>query len=148
MEKINGKIFDRSHEADLDITNHSDAVYHLYARKQDSYYVKTRIPLTDVSIGKVGPYQVNLVSDQVSDQVSTKNDIITKEADDFECILIFCREEKSKKEICEFMGYHNRTFFTRKYLAPLIQRGELKMTQPDKPNSRNQKYFTVKFHEK
>lgn len=35
----NGKIFDRSHGADLDITNNSDAVYHLYARKQDSYYV-------------------------------------------------------------------------------------------------------------
>lgn len=35
----NGKIFDRSHEADLDITNNSDAVYRLYARKQDSYYV-------------------------------------------------------------------------------------------------------------
>ena len=35
----NGKIFDRSHEADLDITNNSDSVYRLYARKQDSYYV-------------------------------------------------------------------------------------------------------------
>ena len=35
----NGKIFDRSHEADLDITNNSDAVYRLYARKQDSYNV-------------------------------------------------------------------------------------------------------------
>ena len=35
----NGKIFDRSHEADLDITNNSDAVYRLYARKQDSYHV-------------------------------------------------------------------------------------------------------------
>ena len=35
----NGKIYDRSHEADLDITNNSDAVYRLYARKQDSYYV-------------------------------------------------------------------------------------------------------------
>ena len=32
----NGKIFDRSHEADIDITNNSDAVYRLYARKQDS----------------------------------------------------------------------------------------------------------------
>lgn len=35
----NGKIFDRSHESDLDITNNSDAVYRLYSRKQDSYYV-------------------------------------------------------------------------------------------------------------
>ena len=35
----NGRIFDRSYEADLDITDNSDAVYRLYARKQDSYYV-------------------------------------------------------------------------------------------------------------
>lgn len=42
------------------------------------------------------------------------------------------------------MGYHNRTFFTRKYLVPLLRTGELKMTQPDKPNSRSQKYIAVK----
>ncbi len=33
------------------------------------------------------------------------------------------------------MGYRNRTFFTRKYLSPLIQKGELRMTQSDKSNS-------------
>lgn len=35
----NGRIFDRSHESDLDITNNSDAVYRLYSRKQDTFYV-------------------------------------------------------------------------------------------------------------
>ena len=46
----NGKIFDRNHEADLDITNNSDAVYCLYARKQDSYYVNkvTGFELSDL----------------------------------------------------------------------------------------------------
>lgn len=46
----NGKIFDRSHESDLDITNHSDAVYHLYARKQDTFYVNkiTAFDLSDL----------------------------------------------------------------------------------------------------
>lgn len=48
------------------------------------------IPLTVVSVGKVGPSQVYLVSDQV------------------------------------------------------IQRGEPRMTRPQKPNSRNQKYVAVK----
>jgi ATP-dependent DNA helicase RecG len=43
------------------------------------------------------------------------------------------------------MGYRNRTFFTRKYLFPLIREGKLQMTQPDKPNSRNQKYIAVKY---
>lgn len=34
--------------------------------------------------------------------------------------------------------------FPVKYLVPLIQ-GELQMTKPDKPNSRNQKYIAVKY---
>ena len=62
-------------------------------------------------------------------------------------VLVFCQIEKSKKEICEYMGYRNRTFFTRKYLTPLLQKGQLQMTQPDKPNSRNQKYITGKSRE-
>ena len=46
----NGKIFDRSHEADLDITNNSDAVFRLYSRKQDTFYVNkvTAFDLSDL----------------------------------------------------------------------------------------------------
>ena len=113
---------------------------------------KTVIPLTPVSVGKVGPSGINLdtdqVSDQVSDQVNIQLDERKQDIDIFQRILTFCQVEKSKKGICEYMGYRNRTFFTRKYLSPLIQKGELRMTQSDKPNSRNQKYITVKSKEK
>ncbi len=37
--RCNGRIFDRLHEADIDITNHADDVYRLYARKHGSYFV-------------------------------------------------------------------------------------------------------------
>lgn len=155
---------------------------------------KTMIPLTAVSVGKVGPSQVNLVSDQdkasdqvsdqdrvsdqvsdqdnakmsdqdrASDQVSDQDNVkksdqdrfsdqvndpgceygAGKKSDIFQRILDFCIVERSKKEICEYMGYKNRTFFTRKYLAPLILCQKLQMTQSDKPNSRNQRYITVR----
>lgn len=81
----------------------------------------------------------DLVSDQVSDQVS--NQVSPK--DITQSILEFCVIEKSKQEICSFVGYKNLTYFTRKYLKPLILNGQLKMTVPNKPNSKNQRYITT-----
>ncbi len=45
-----GRIFDRSHEADIDITDYSDMVYQLYARKSGSYFINkvTRFQLYDL----------------------------------------------------------------------------------------------------
>ena len=37
--RCGGKIYDRIHESDIDITNHTDEVYRLYARKSGSYFV-------------------------------------------------------------------------------------------------------------
>lgn len=42
--RCNGRIFDRNHESDIDITHHSDEVYRLYARKSGSYYVNKVFP--------------------------------------------------------------------------------------------------------
>lgn len=99
---------------------------------------RTVIPLSEAnSTVTVGPPpqnlvtsdQVDLVTDQVADQ-----DIETK-------ILNYCQVARSKKEICSYLGYKNLTYFTKKYLIPLLESGKLKMTIPDKPNSRLQKYI-------
>lgn len=37
--RCNGRIYDRINESDIDITNHADEVYRLYARKNSSYFV-------------------------------------------------------------------------------------------------------------
>ena len=43
----NGKIWDRSYEGDINITNHAELVYKLYARKQGSYFVNKVYPNLD-----------------------------------------------------------------------------------------------------
>lgn len=58
-------------------------------------------------------------------------------------ILAFCQEPRSKAEIMEYCGYKNTKNFTQIYLRPLMESGQLQMTIPDKPRSRNQKYVTV-----
>ena len=82
---------------------------------------------------KVGPDVSDQVSDHDSDQVND-HDVAVK-------ILSFCNVPRTKKEICEHFGYSNLTYFTRSYLTPLIESGKIKMTIPDKPKSRNQKYI-------
>ena len=40
-----GRIFDRNNESDVDITDNADLVFHLYARKQESFYVNKVFPV-------------------------------------------------------------------------------------------------------
>ena len=55
-----------------------------------------------------------------------------------ERILRFCAEAKNIQEIMEHLGYRDKKT-VRKY-----QQGWISMTIPDKPNSKNQKYITIK----
>ena len=57
-------------------------------------------------------------------------------------ILEFCKEPHSKKEIMEYMEYKHTRNFTMLYLKPLLEKGLLQMTIPEKPNHKNQKYIT------
>ena len=57
-------------------------------------------------------------------------------------ILDFCKEAKSIPEIMKQFGFDSRTSFRRKYLNTLVKEGRLKMTLPDKPKSKNQKYYS------
>lgn len=41
-----------------------------------------------------------------------------------------------------YIGYKNRTRFRRDYIKPLVEKKILKMTIPDKPTSKNQKYIS------
>lgn len=43
----NGRIWDRSYEGDINITDHAELVYKLYARKQGSYFVNKVYPNLD-----------------------------------------------------------------------------------------------------
>ena len=69
--------------------------------------------------------------------------VATQDSTQEEKILSFCRELKSISEILKMLGYTDKRT-VRKYLNPLIEQGRVAMTVPDKPNSKNQKYVTLK----
>lgn len=57
-------------------------------------------------------------------------------------LIAYCREPRSRGEIQAFCGLIGRENFRLKYLKPLLDKGLLKMTIPEKPTSRNQKYYS------
>ena len=59
-------------------------------------------------------------------------------------ILEFCNEARTLKEILEHCGYKDVRSFREKYINPLLKNGKLKMTIPEQPKNRNQKYITNK----
>ena len=82
------------------------------------------------------------LSEQLSDRLSDK---LSDQLDDksvLDMIVDFCAEAKTKKEICEHLGYSDLTYFTRKYINTLLEDGKLEFTIPEKPKSSKQKYIT------
>ncbi len=59
-------------------------------------------------------------------------------------ILACCQEPRSRTEIAAYCGYKSVRSLMQSHLKPLLESGQLRMTIPDKPNSRNQKYVAVK----
>ncbi len=57
-------------------------------------------------------------------------------------IVEFCKEPKSIQEIMNNFGFRSRTSFRRNYLSEMLADGMLKMTLPDKPSSKNQRYYS------
>lgn len=60
-----------------------------------------------------------------------------------ERILEFCINPRSILEIIDMLGFKEKKS-GRGYVTPLLEQGRLAMTIPDKPNSKNQKYITIK----
>jgi ATP-dependent DNA helicase RecG len=59
-----------------------------------------------------------------------------------EKILAFCKTPRYRSEVQAHVGINNRDYFRKDILNPLIEKGLLRPTLPDKPNSPKQQYST------
>ena len=59
-------------------------------------------------------------------------------------IIGFCSVPRSRVEILNHLGFGSKSALWRNYLKPLLVDGILKMTIPEQPKNRNQKYVAVK----
>lgn len=58
-----------------------------------------------------------------------------------ENILGFCKTPRSREEIAEYLGLGSMSYAMRN-VTPFINSGQIKMTKPKTPKSKNQKYYT------
>ena len=58
-------------------------------------------------------------------------------------VLGYCQEPKSNDEIFEKIGLYKNTKNFQNHIKPLIEARWLHVTLPDKPTSKNQKYYTT-----
>ena len=86
-----------------------------------------------------GEFSVTLFNGKVSKQVCEPE----PESDAETSLLEFCAIPRSRKEIADFFGLASIPYAIRRYVDPLVRSGEIKLTIPDKPRSRNQMYVTT-----
>lgn len=55
-------------------------------------------------------------------------------------LVAFCKAPRTRTEIAEYLGLKTNYHAMQKYILPLIEKGKLKYTIPDKPKSKNQKF--------
>lgn len=69
------------------------------------------------------------------------NDLFSSISEQDIIVLKFCFEPKSKKEVLDKIGLSNRTERFNTHIQPLVNKGLINLTIPDKPTSPNQKYI-------
>lgn len=65
-----------------------------------------------------------------------------KDIDREQEILDYCVTPRSREELAERFGFEAPTYFLKTYISPLLSEGKLKMTIPNKPKSKFQKYYS------
>lgn len=65
-----------------------------------------------------------------------------KDADLEQEILNYCITPRSREELADRFGFEAPSYFIRTYITPLIEVGKIRMTLPDKPKSKFQKYYS------
>jgi len=76
-------------------------------------------------------------------KMTLDNGVNKKRKNSEKYILEFCVTPKSILEIAEFLGLKEKKS-ARRHVKPLVEQGRLAMTLPEKPNSKNQKYITIR----
>ena len=84
--------------------------------------------------------QIDAVLDEIADSVTSPANNITEYVSRLLSVMEFDTPYTSN-EILALLGLKSKETLRKNYLTPAIESGLVVMTEPDKPNSRNQRYI-------
>ena len=82
-------------------------------------------------------YNTNNTTEEVPAEVTTV------QYEDEKGLVEFCRVARTRAEIIEYLAIPSGQYALRRYLDPLVQAKIILMTNPEKPRSPNQKFYTA-----
>ena len=59
-------------------------------------------------------------------------------------LLIFCRTPRTRREVCDYLGLSSTTYAIQRHVTPLVEKGFICLSIPEKPSSPRQLYFTAR----
>ena len=88
-----------------------------------------------------GTFTVALANTVKKNMASEKNTLSDKE----EKLLDFLSRPRSRKELVEYLGLSSSAYAIQTYINPLIEKGLIRLSIPEKPSSRNQRFMRADF---
>ena len=69
--------------------------------------------------------------------------ISKEEPEETSNLLAFCKTPRTRQEICEYLGLSSVTYAIQTHVMPLVESGKIKMSNPNKPKSTKQLFYSV-----
>lgn len=132
----------RALEENLDVAFENDEKTHDFLitiqRKQNQTQhqgeqTEHRVEQTEHQVGQNEHQVKHQAEHQVTKLTAVQKDIVN-----------YCSVPRTAQEILDKIGVYNQSRARKRYIQPLVELGVIEMTNPDKPNTKNQKYRKVK----
>ncbi len=142
IRALTGKSFQESRSIIQSLINQvlvkqlDDTNYELIEHLKEHPFVKELEQKEGIIIKESPPHPALNSQTKALDPIRKLDDL------DFK-ILSLCEVPCPMRELLQETGYQTRMHFRNRYIVPLLERGLIEMTVPDKPNSSNQKYVVT-----
>lgn len=88
-------------------------------------------------IDERGAFTVRFYKEIIKEEARTVDDEETSN------IITFCKSPRTRKELCEYLGLSSPTYAIHNKIQPLVEKGLIKLSIPNKPSSSKQLYYSV-----